>query len=215
MTIGHGFVSLVIALAWSSTAFAQTCLGGPDLATPAVQLRVGGAFTDGARGIVGGLGGGSNRFFSTADIEFTAYDLVDDTEFAFGSVFGTQITTGPQRNVALCPVGAVRFGFGPNPDPVSFRSIIVQGGGSIGVIATTTSTFSVVPTFGIAFTRALATVTLNGISTSDGTNYGVGVIGVGLRFNNHRSAVVPTLSVPFGLNGGDIEFAIRFTTNFW
>ena len=40
------------------------------------------------------------------------------------------------------------------------------------------------------------------------------VFGAGLRFNNSRMAVVPSLSVPFAVESSDVAFQVNLTSSF-
>ena len=207
---------VAILLLSAAAADAQTCMGGTELGSGSHRLSVGGTLANGTNGAGAGYGFGSDRFFGTAGVGFNHYDGADQTQFAIATLFGTQFRAGATSAFAICPVGQYDLGFGPNVDPVSMRTHTLAGGGRVGFATGDPERFNLVPTAGLSIVRS--GVSFSGdLILPDQTfwdSYGLAHVGVGLRFNRSRMAVVPGVNFPIGLDGADPSFGVTFSSSF-
>ena len=176
---------------------------------------------DGTNGAGASYGFGSDRFFGSAGLGFNRFDGGFDgasaTQTTFGALFGSQFGGGERSRLAVCPVGQLDWGLGPNVDPVSMHMFSVSAGGRVGIATGDPSAFNVVPTAGLSFVRSSITMSedLFGLSQTAWESYGVANVGVGLRFNRSRMAVVPSVSFPFNRIGdNNASFGVMFSSNF-
>lgn len=171
---------------------------------------------DGTNGAGAGYGFGSDRFFGTAGLGFNRIDGVDATQVAISTLFGSQFSAG-RSALAVCPVGQFDWGIGPNLEPVSIHTFSAAGGARVGLATGNPEEFNVVPTAGLSFVRRSISASndIFGLSQTLWDTYGVANVGVGLRFNRSRMAVVPSVSFPFSMAGdADPSFGVTFSTNF-
>jgi hypothetical protein len=205
---------LIVGIGIAATSSAQTCMGGPELRAGAAQIHGGGTYTAGVGGGNGGFGGGSNRLFAEASLQANRSENTTGTQFVVSGAIGTQFSAGRGERVAACPFGGAMFGFGPKLGPASLRANLYGAGGTIGVVAMTSDRFSIVPTFAVTAARQTVSVITGGTKEDfPGSTFGLASIGVGFRFNRHRSAIVPSVTVPFAVDPRKPQFAIRFTTD--
>jgi hypothetical protein len=210
---------LAVLVLTAAAADAQTCFGSTELGRGgAHRLSAGGTMANGTDGAGAAYGFGRDRFFGSAGLGFNRFDGTDAKQTMVNTLFGTQFMAGDRVRLAICPVGQADWGFGPSVDPVSVHTVSLAGGGRVGFVTGNPAQFNVVPTAGISLVRsAWSTSTdLLGVSVSQTAwdTYGVANVGVGLRFNQSRMAVVPSVSFPMGLNGGDPSFVVTFSSNF-
>lgn len=210
-TILSAFAILILSAA---AADAQTCAGGTDISGGAHRLVVGGTMADAMSGANAAYGFGRDRFFGHAGLGFNRIDGLDANQTAVSTLFGSQFRSGSR--LALCPIGQADWGFGPNNDPVSVHSVTVAGGGRVGIETGSPERFNVVPTAGVSFVRqgVYASNSFLGTDANLWDTYGMANVGVGLRFNRSRMAVVPSVSIPMGLDGADPSFVVSFNSNF-
>jgi hypothetical protein len=107
----------------------------------------------------------------------------------------------------------VRFGAGPDIGAIDVSSVGLQGGGSVGVIATSTPSLMVVPTFGLAAVWQRVTVEVGGVERDSSDTSGAANVGVGFIFNE-RIGITPSIVIPFSVADSDVVFSLAFTFNF-
>jgi hypothetical protein len=180
------------------------------------RLSAGGTMADGTDGAGAAYGFGSNVFFGHVGMGVNRFDGVTGKQLAVSSLFGTQLQLPDRLPIAVCPVGQFDVGFGPNLDPVSFRTHTFSGGGRIGLMTGDPENFNVVPTAGFSIVRSglYASYALLALDQTVWDSYSLFHVGAGLRFNHSRMAVTPVLSFPMALDGGDPTFNVTFTSSF-
>ena len=191
-------------------------MGGTELgASSHHRLLAGGTVADGTDGAGGGYGFGSNTFFGTVGMGVNRFDGSTGKQVAVNTLFGTQIPLPQHLPIAVCPVGQFDLGFGPNVDPISFRTHTFSGGGRIGWMTGNPENFNVVPTAGFSILRTgmYASYSLLQIDQTVWDSYSMFHMGAGLRFNRSRMAVTPGLSFPM-LDGADPTFTVTFSSSF-
>jgi len=128
---------------------------------------------------------------------------------------GTQLPLPSHLPIAVCPLGQFDVAFGPNVDPVSFRTHTFSGGGRIGWMTGNPERFNVVPTAGFSFVRTgmYTSYSLLLVDQTLWDDYSIVHVGAGLRFNHSRMAVTPGLSFPM-VDGADPTFNVTFSSSF-
>jgi hypothetical protein len=211
-------LSVLAILALSSAAAdAQTCMGGTELGRSSHhRLSAGGTMADGTDGAGAGYGFGSNTFFGTVGMGVNRFDGLTGKQVGVNTLFGTQIPLPERLPIAVCPVGQFDLAFGPNVDPISFRTHTFSGGGRIGLMTGDPENFNVVPTAGFSIVRSglYASYSLLALDQTVWDSYSLFHVGAGLRFNHSRMAVTPVLSFPMALDGADPTFNVTFSSSF-
>jgi hypothetical protein len=208
--------ALAILVLSAAAADAQTCMGGTELGHSSHnRLLAGGTMADGTDGAGAGYGFGSNTFFGNVGMGFNRFDGLSGKQFAVNTLFGTQLPLPDRLPIAVCPLGQFDVAFGPNVDPVSFRTHTFSGGGRIGWMTGNPERFNVVPTAGFSFVRTGMYTSYSLLLVNDTLwdNYSVVHVGAGLRFNHSRMAVTPGLSFPM-VDGADPTFNVTFSSSF-
>lgn len=191
-------------------------MGGTDLGRSSRHRFIaGGTVADGTDGLGAGYGFGSRTFFGTVGTGVNRFDGVTGKQLGVNTLFGTEIPLPQHLPIAVCPVGQFDLAFGPNVDPVSFRTHTFSGGGRIGWMTGNPENFNVVPTAGFSILRTgtYASYSLLSIDETTWDHYNVFHMGAGLRFKGSRMAVTPGLSFPL-VNGADPMFTVSFSSSF-
>ena len=208
----------------AAAADAQTCSGNTELRGRAHRLSVGGTMADDSNGADVAYGFGSNRFFGSVGTGINRLNSgvsgLSANQTTFAAAFGRQY--GVSRALAVCPIGRVGWNVGPNVEvpgllDVSTSEYAFSGGAQVGIPTGDAESFNVVPTAGLAIVRNGVRVADNilGESVTGWDTYGLANVGVGLRFNRSRMAVVPSISFPFARGfETDPSFGVTFTTSF-
>jgi hypothetical protein len=205
------FVSAaVVSLLSVSPAEAQLCGGSPSFAQAPMQVGITAAFRDGANGVGGHFATGGQAIFGGVGVGVVNVSDLDSTETSVTAFGGADLGVTENDRVFVCPVGAVRFGTGPDIGAIDVSSVGLQGGGSVGVIATSTPSLMVVPTFGLA---GRATVEVGGVERDSSDTSGAANVGVGFIFNQ-RIGITPSIVIPFSVADSDVVFSLGFTFHF-
>ena len=215
---------LGMVLLSAAAADAQTCSGSTELGGGAHRLSVGGTLADGTNGADAAYGFGGSSFFGSVGIGFNrlngGLNGSSANQTTFAAAFGRQLSAG--RSLAVCPIGRVGWNVGPSVEvpgllDVSMSEYTFSGGAQVGFPTGDSESFNVVPTAGLAIVRNGLKVADNlfGESVTGWETYGLANVGVGLRFNHSRMAVVPSVYVPFGRDfDTNPSFGVTFTTSF-
>jgi hypothetical protein len=208
----------------AAAADAQTCSGSTELAVSAHRLSVGGTLADATNGADVAYGFGSNRFFGSVGMGLNRLDGgisgPSANQTALSATFGRQLNA--QRSLAVCPMGRFGWNVGPSVEvpglvDVSMSEYNFSGGAQVGIPTGDPASFNVVPTAGLAIVRNGLKMSDNlfGESVTGWDTYGLFNVGVGLRFNGSRMAVVPSVYFPFRRDfDTDPSFGVAFTTSF-
>lgn len=204
---------LLVTLVAARPASAQICLGSPSFSIAPYQVAVAASFTEGVREVEGTFAGGNESVFAGAGGSVVRFTDADVRTAGVSAFAGAEFATDQRSRVLLCPV--VRLGFlaGPDIGPVDVSSVALQGGASIGVIASQEGDMMVVPFFGLSAVYQRFTTEIGGVESSGSDSGGVADLGVGLIFNR-TVAITPLVSIPFSTGGSDAIFTIRFSFNF-
>ncbi len=211
----------------AAAADAQTCMGSTQLGAggSAHRLSVGGTLADGTNGADAAYGFGSNRLFGSVGVGFNHLNTsgvsgVGANQTTFAAAVGRHF--GDERTLAMCPIGRVGWNVGPSVQvpgtlDMSMSEYTFAGGGQVGIPTGDSESFNVVPTAGLSLVRHGLRVANNLFdqSATGWETYGLANVGVGLRFNRSRMAVVPSVYFPFGRDiENDPSFGVTFTTSF-
>jgi len=210
------FSVTALCLALASEAAAQTCAGGPELSSRNLThlASVGSGFADGVKGVGGSYGVGNTRAFVMGGMDFTNISALSGTQKQVFATAGFNLYDNGSSRFAACPTAGFMYGFGPSLFDSSLRSTATQFGGRVGFRAYGNQQFSIVPTAGTSWVAESLGTSFYGDERLT-EYYGVVVFGAGVRFNNNRTAVVPTFSVPYALGGSnDVSFQVNLTTSF-
>jgi hypothetical protein len=206
--------AIVCSLIWCSPASGQTCRGQATFEN--VPLRVGGdvAFSGDMVTFGGGVRKSFDRFFAGGGALFHSISDFDSGATSVGGYGGTEMTVDSAQKFHLCPTAGILLTFGPSPGAdIDASSFTFSAGASLGFVASTSGTTSIVPTFG--FTFNVRRVKLSGgffdDEFSETEPFGALHVGVGFVFND-RLSLVPALLVPFGADGADPTVLVAFST---
>lgn len=204
--------ALVLGLA--GPAAAQICAGAASFSSGPLQVGAAIAFSDNARAFGGAFGGGTDAVFVLGSVGGVTIDNTDGTAVQLAVTVGSDQAVDREGRVRLCPVGSLTYLSGPSVGIFDTSTVGFSGGGEVGVVAAETPTVSVIPTFGVRVAHERLTVRLPRVdSETVSETFGLANIGVGFVFND-QIALVPSVSVPIGLEGGDTLFAIALAVNF-
>ena len=213
-----------MVILFAAAADAQTCAGSAELGGAAHRLSVGGTMADATNGGDVAYGFGSNSFFGSVGMGFnrlsSGLNGLSANQTTFAAAFGRQFSAA--RALAVCPMGRVGWHVGPGMEvpgllDVSMSEYNFRGGAQVGIPTGDAESFNVVPTAGLAIVRNGARMTdhLFDETVTGWETYGLANVGVGLRFNRSRMAVVPSVYFPFGRDfDNDPSFGVTFTTSF-
>jgi hypothetical protein len=204
-----GVVSLLVV----SNAEAQLCVGSPSFAEAPLQVDVNASFRDGANGVGGHVATGGEALFGGVGVGVVNFNDLDATETSVTVFGGAELGVEGNDRVFVCPVAAVRFGTGPDTGAVDVSSVGLHGGGSVGVVASSTPSLMVVPTFGLAAAWRRVTLDTGAVERDVSDTFGVANLGVGFIFDR-RIGITPSLSIPFSVSDSDAIFSIAFSFNF-
>lgn len=204
---------LLLTLVAAKPASAQICLGAATFRDAPYQAAVAASFTEGVREVEGSFAGGGESVFAGAGVSVVRFTPGNERTAGVSAFAGAEFATDQGDRVLLCPV--VRLGFlaGPDFGPVDVSSVALQGGASVGVIASQQGDLMVVPFFGLSAVYQRVSTDVGGIESSASDTGGVADLGVGLIFNR-TVAITPLVSIPFSAGGSDAVFTIRLSFNF-
>jgi hypothetical protein len=205
--------ALFLVLVVSASAEAQICAGLPSFAEAPYQAGVTAGFREGAQGVGGRFAAGGSSLFGGGAVSILNFSDLDSTQTNISAFAGTELGVDQNDRVFVCPIGSVAFGVGPDIGDVDVSTFALQGGGSVGVVASNRPTLMVVPTFGLAAGWQRASLNGAGIDTSGSDAFGVASLGVGLIFNR-RIGITPGISIPFSVADSEVAFSVDFTFNF-
>jgi hypothetical protein len=202
-----------VLLMAASAAEAQICTGNPSFRDGPLQVGIAASFSDGPRGVEGTFAGGGESLFAGVGVSVTNFSGADVRSTGVNAFAGAEFATDRRSKVLLCPVVRVGFGSGPDAGPVDVSTAFVQGGASIGVIASDMDGLMVVPFFGLSAVYDRVMTDFGGVETSFSDTGGIADLGVGFLFNRNVG-ITPLISVPFSTGGSDVIFTLRFSFNF-
>lgn len=204
---------LLLTFLAAKPASAQQCLGSPSFRVAPYQVAVAASFTDGVREVEGTFAGGGESLFAGAGASVVKFTDADLTTAGISAFAGAEFATDQRSRVLLCPVVGLSFLAGPDLGPIDVSSAAVQGGASIGVIASENADLMVVPFFGLFALYQRVTTEIGSTENSVSDTGAVADLGVGLIFNR-TVAITPLVSIPFAAGSSDAIFTIRFSFNF-
>ena len=147
---------------------------------------------DGTDGAGAGYGFGSDRSSAPQGSDSTASTGADQTQFADGHAVWRAVPRWHRRSSRGMPGGTVRHGVWPSVEPVSLRTHAIAGGGRVGLATGDPERFNVVPTAGFSIVRTGFNASSDSrLDQTAWDSYRLVNMGVGLRFNHSRMAVIP------------------------
>jgi hypothetical protein len=206
-------VAVVMLLVGAASADAQICGGAPSFGEAPYQAGVAAAFHEDARGVGARFAAGGSAVFGGAGLSFLSFDAVESTQTDVSAFAGAELAVDASDRVFICPVGIVSFGVGPDIGATDVSSVGFEGGGSVGVVASSTQTLMVVPTFGLSAVWQRVTAEVGATEVSESDTFGAARLGVGFIFNR-RVGITPGVSIPFSAGDADVVFSLGFTFNF-
>jgi hypothetical protein len=197
---------------------AQVCQGTAALA--AGPIRLGGDYTsgDGWKGYGLEMGvGAKDGVYAEANVSRSEFSDIDGSGKGVGLGAGYAINVNPAHTVQFCPLVSAAFQSGPDIDygnSTIETSIRAFGfGGTLGGAVPVTSTLDLVPFAGALFVTERLSATLDGTSDSQSANSGLLDVGAGFVINKTLT-LLPSVSVPFGIDGGKSSFELAISLNF-
>lgn len=208
------FVIIVCCVFWISPANAQTCVGGLSFGTARIQAGAGGEFSSNSHSFAAGAGVGNDVYFGRAGVDVTSFSGFDTSEKAIVGTVGAEKKLDAQKPLFVCPIVAFAKTWEPGIFVSDTRSgFVFQGGGSVGFVAAKSGQTSIVPTVSLSFNHRSSSEnsSIASRSFSFSNSFGNLQFGAGFIFND-RFVLIPSIVVPFHLNGGEVAFAIFFAT---
>ena len=208
-------IATVCSLLGAASAHAQTCTGAVSFATAPLQVGVEGAFSSNSHHFLPGVGYGTDSYFARGAAEFTSFSGADASAKGILGMGGAEFKLDAGSTpVSVCPLVTLAKIWGPSVENgFDQSSWLFSVGGSVGFVAMKTGQTAIVPTFGLSFNRLSTTSTGNflGNSTSFSASNSFGDLTLGVGFLlNERMSLVPSIVVPFGLDGGETAFSVLF-----
>jgi hypothetical protein len=211
-----GTVAAIAMLATAAVADAQSCLGLAPFSSGRVQVGGSADFGNDGKTFTGSLSFGSpGGAFGGVSIGTTSYDDVEGNSTEFGGQLGWQLPVGTGGVVQLCPVGGAFRSVGEDMDEFGTD---VSGWGvffglQLGVVTGAKPQFRIVPTAGAALAYGKSKIESGFINFEDDETFGILSVGVGFLVNS-RLSLLPSISVPVGLDDADAVFRIMVAVNF-
>jgi hypothetical protein len=204
----------VLTATASTSAFAQTCVGRPDLAVMRGSLGAEAQFVDGASSYAGRLGINNRTAFGGLSVGYVSLDGADDVSAtSFGGDIGVERHLGVSKRVHVCPIVSLTYTNGPNSDPFKSNALSAGLGASFGGSLPLTSTLSLVPYASAGLLTVRSKSEGLGNSSSDTETGGLLALGASFRFND-IVALTPSISVPVGFDNSDTVFSLGATIGF-
>lgn len=202
------------ALAFSSTAAAQTCIGLPRTSMAPVNVSANIGFPDEASVLGARLGFGGQNGFGGVSVGFTDYDNVSNSSFTIGGDLGYSVPVNSRRTTTLCPIVSLSYRNGPNEDPVENTGLGLLAGAALGGEVDVSDNFALVPhaSVGVLYLRAKSS---NGDESVTASETG-GQVGAGISFQFNRIfSITPSVAFPVGFDGDtDPIFSIGMSLGF-
>ena len=210
-------LSLALPFMLGSKAAAQACVGMPSFSTGRMQVAAAGTFADGASTFGGTFGYGVPKsFYGKAGVGTTSYDAFDGSSFDFSVGGGYQVPLHASRSAELCPVANLSFGSGPNDLGglgIDMSSRTFSLGAAVGTEVGNSTQMQILPNASFQFANTRLEIDDGTESASGSESYALLTLGTGFVFNS-RYSLNPSISIPMGLEGSDMSFAIAGAINF-
>ena len=197
---------------------AQACQGTAAFA--AGPIRLGGDYTsgDGWKGYGLDVGvGAKTGAYAEASVSRAEFSDIDGSGKAVGFGAGYAINLNRAHTVQFCPLVTAAFESGPDIDygnsTIETSTRAFGFGGTFGGAVPVTPTLDLVPFAGAAFLTERLSATLDGTSDSQSANFGLLDVGAGFVINKTLT-LQPSVSIPFGVDGGKSSFALALSFNF-
>lgn len=204
----------VLTVTASSAAFAQTCVGRPELKVMRASLGAEAQFVDNVSSYSGRIGVNNNTAFGGLSVGYVSLDGDNDVNAtSFGGDVGVERHLGVSKRVHVCPILSLNYQNGPNADPIKASALSAGLGASFGAAFPLTPTVSFVPYASAGLLSVRSKVEALGNSESDTETGGLLGIGASFRFND-VFALTPSLSVPVGFDNSDTVFSLGATIGF-
>jgi hypothetical protein len=197
----------------ASPAQAQLCAGAPSFRTAPYQVGVNTAFTSGAQGVGGHFAAGGGTLFGGGGVGFVNYSDLDSSAAEVSGFAGADLSLTSSERVFVCPMAQIAFGVGPDIGIVDASTFAVEGGGSVGVMASQTEGLSIIPTFAVTVIYTKVSFDTGAVDNSQSDGSGVASVGVGFLLNENVS-ITPSIGIPFSTSDSDPIFRIRFAFQF-
>lgn len=183
----------------SSSSQARACLGAPS--TPGL-VGAGIGIVSGAQSISVDVGSARDRFWSDGLFQYQHFES-DDSVIGWGGLFGGDVAPSGQP-VHFCPYAS--FTYAHLMDS-SVNEVDITGGGALGIVAYASRTVSVIPTFSVAYIRAIV------LDGGGQLNIGAARVGVGLVFNENVG-FYGGVSFPINAGTSDPGFNLSVSVGF-
>ena len=207
-------IATAFSLLWTSSAYAQTCLGNMTFESQPLRVGANVAFSSDTHTFGGGVTRGlNNNLFALGGLQYQGISDFGEGGNIIGFVgaVGKEFPLGADQKFFLCPTGSFFFLSGPEVFVDNKASTVMFNfGGNVGFEAATSGTTRIVPTFGFHFNIARQSFSSEGFGDfTDSETFATLNAGVGLIFND-RMALVPSLVIPF-VEDTELTFNVIFT----
>ncbi|MQA30710.1 MAG: hypothetical protein GEU82_12880 [Luteitalea sp.] len=174
---------------------AQICDGRGAFNVTPVQLELRGASTTDGMAVGASAGFGSDQLFAAGSISRRTQSGVDDPEYGFAGIVGTDQPISPDNRFHACPIAGIFYtGWSGS------MRLGVMAGGSAGMLARNDTTLAVIPTLGLSFRTTIGDTAIESRRASLFHRPGIVTFGVGLVVRN-RVSFQPAASLAFGGGG--------------
>lgn len=203
-----------LTLTASSTAFAQTCIGRPDLTAMRASIGAEAQFADNVNAYEGRIGINNARSFAGLSVGYVGFDGADDVNATtFGGDVGVERHYGTTRRVHVCPILALDYQNGPNIGDNNASALSGSLTAAFGMSFPMTPTVSFVPFARAGLQSVRSKFEVSNTSVSDTETGGILGLGAGFRFNE-RFALIPSVAIPLGFDNSDAIFSLGATIGF-
>jgi hypothetical protein len=208
---------LFVMMAWPAAASAQVCMGQAPIGRPSPMVfGAGVTFADGIASYGFTFGGGTDAGFGRGGFAVNHYDEDGFDTWAVGAVGGSQIAADARQRVQICPVGQFSYEWRNDiqDSGVDVSALTTGAGVFAGFVVAESATAQLVPTVGLAVNRTRVEVSVEGFGDDRvSRTYGVAQLGLGIVLNR-RTAITPSVLIPFGVDEVEPSFSLVFTYSF-
>ncbi len=209
------YFALGLAVLFPGAVFAQTCFGGPSLATSSGNIRAGADFIDGVNEYGIGATFGSQPLFFGGGFSFADIDNSEVSAKTLSALIGTEFRPSTSSSdLMMCAVFSTARVFGIELLGVDLTSWNFIPALAVGYNARVSPTVSVVPAAQVSVVHARfnADAGVFGEASESDTSVGLS-FGLGFLFNE-RFSVGPRIAIPLSSDDGDTVFGVTASIAF-
>ena len=207
----------IVAVLIPGVSWAQVCTGQAPIgrSSPGI-FGAGVSFAEGIASYGFSIGGGTDAAFGRGGFAVNHYDEDEFDTWAVGAVGGSQIAADASRRIQICPVGQFTYEWRNDiqGSGVDLSALTTGAGVLAGFVAAESASAQLVPTVGLAVNRTTVKISVEDFGSERvSRTYGVAQLGLGIILNR-RSAITPSVAIPFGIDDVEPSFSLVFSYAF-